>query len=112
MTMHDTLARHRDRLFGTDVSFATETLRALGRGTTPALAEGGEVPHALEYLTQLKAQGMAFVFVGGTAAQLLLAGGTSRLSKDVDVIASDGSSDDWRRAVAAISERFGLIGSA
>ncbi len=50
---------------------------------------------------------MSFVFVGGTAAHLLLAGGVSRLSKDVDVIAPDSSADDWRRAVAAIAERFG-----
>lgn len=103
--MHDTLARHRDRLFGTDESFAAETLRALGRGTNPALAE--KSTHALEYVAQLKVQGMAFVFGGGTAAQLLLADGISRLSKDVDVIAPEGSPDDWRRAVAAISERFG-----
>ena len=105
IAMHDTLAKHRDRLFGTDESFAAETLRALGRGTNPALAE--KSTHALEYVAQLKAQGMSFVFVGGTAAQLLLAGGVSRLSKDVDVIAPDSSADDWRRAVAAIAGRFG-----
>ncbi|MGI8424401.1 MAG: nucleotidyl transferase AbiEii/AbiGii toxin family protein [Chloroflexota bacterium] len=105
MPMHETLAKHREHLFGTDESFAAETLRALGRGTNPALAE--KSTHALEYVAQLKAQGMRFVFVGGTAAQLLLAGGISRLSKDVDVVAPDSSADDWRGAVAAIAERFG-----
>jgi len=33
------VAKHCERLFGTDESFAAETLRALSRGTNPALAE-------------------------------------------------------------------------
>lgn len=37
--MHETLATYRDQLFGRDESFAAKTLRGLGRGTNPALAE-------------------------------------------------------------------------
>jgi|GEM_PF-2618159 len=94
MPMHPTLAKYHADLFGTDESFAVETLRGVGRGTNPALAE--KSAHALEYVAQLKAQGMCFVFVGGTATQLLLAGGISRLSKDVDVITSISASSSPR----------------
>lgn len=102
--MHPLLHRHRAQLFGRDESFAAATLRALGRGINPSLAE--KSVHALEYVAQLRHLATPFVFVGGTAAQLLLAGGISRLSKDVDVLAPEGSVDDWRRAVASVAARF------
>ncbi|MBI4494626.1 MAG: nucleotidyl transferase AbiEii/AbiGii toxin family protein [Chloroflexi bacterium] len=103
--MHETLVRHRDQLLGQAECFDLTCLPELGRGISPALVE--KAVHAFEYIGQLAQSGIAFVFTGGTAAQLLLAGGSSRLSKDVDVIALSSDSDDWRRVVAAIAGRFG-----
>jgi hypothetical protein len=103
--MHETLARYEDRLFGEAGSFDAQNLRKLGKGINPALAE--KSVHALEYVAQLGRLKLPFVFVGGTAVQLLLAGGISRLSKDVDVVAPGGSADTWRRAVLEITRRFG-----
>ncbi len=103
--MHEELARHADVLFGRDDVFGQDHLRSLGRGINPALAE--KAVHAIEYVAQLMGAGIPFIFTGGTAAQLLLAAGITRLSKDVDVIAPDGEPDDWRRVVRDIASRFG-----
>jgi hypothetical protein len=103
--MHETLARHADVLFGRENVFGRNHLRDLGRGINPALAE--KAVHAIEYVAQLFDAGIPFVFTGGTAAQLLLTAGITRLSKDVDVIAPDGEPDDWRRVVRDVANRFG-----
>jgi hypothetical protein len=103
--MHEILARHTAALFGRDDVFGREPLRSLGRGINPALAE--KAVHALEYVAQLHQTGIPFIFTGGTAAQLLLASGITRLSKDVDVIAPEGDVDDWRQAVRRVAKRFG-----
>ena len=103
--MHEVLARHAADLFGRDDVFGRDHLRSLGRGVNPALAE--KAVQAIEYVAQLVHTGIPFVFTGGTAAQLLLTAGITRLSKDVDVIAPDGEPDDWRGVVREVADRFG-----
>ena len=62
--------------------------------------------HVLEYLGQLRKEGLDPLFRGGSAVQLLLPEGWQRLSIDID-LATESSKEDVERAMRGIYERFG-----
>jgi hypothetical protein len=64
---------------------------------------------ALEYVAQLQAKGLDFVFKGGSAVQILLGGQWNRLSVDAD-ICTNASKDEIEQVVDSIKNQFDGVG--
>lgn len=105
--MKDLVERFNDKLCGDPEFFREEaihghieTSRVLNRTNLI------KAVHVLEYLGQLREEGLDPLFKGGSAVQLLLPSGWQRLSIDLD-LAIKTSKKDFEEVLSNIYEKFG-----
>ncbi len=105
--MRKLITRYGDRLCGMSHFFKEENLRGyIQERRALNLTNLTKALHVLEYLGQLRQQGLDPLFKGGSAVQLLLPGGWQRLSTDLD-LALDVPREEIEKALGGIHRKFG-----
>ncbi|MEE8167706.1 MAG: nucleotidyl transferase AbiEii/AbiGii toxin family protein [Candidatus Hydrothermarchaeales archaeon] len=105
--MREFIQKYGEELCGKLEFFLEETLRGhVEKKRASNLTNLLKAVHVLEYLGQLRREGLDPLFKGGSAVQLLLPNGWQRLSIDLD-LAMEVSRDEVEEALRGIHERFG-----
>lgn len=104
--MRGFVERFNDKLCGNPEYFRKETIQE--HIETSALNETNLIKaiHVLEYLGQLREEGLDPLFKGGSSVQLLLPTGWQRLSIDLD-LAIETSKENFEEVLRNIHEKFG-----